>query len=365
MAGEKTEKATSKRKKDERKKGNVIVSKEVTTICSLLAVFFSLKFMLPLNFDLLSEAMVKYFTIGATAPEINTVSLGNIYIELGWLFFRVTIPVLCIAALVGGIITAGQTRMLYSTKALEFKGDRINPISGFKKMFSLRSLVELLKSILKIILLIVIIYFTIRNKIVLFPKMMDMGLLPSITYAANLLMSIVTYVGIFFAFLAAADYLYQWWQYEKNLRMTKQEVKDEFKQMEGDPQIKAQIRSLQQQRARQRMMQSVPEADVVIRNPTHFAVALKYDFETDVAPMVVAKGMDIVALRVIAIAEENFIPIVEDRPLARSLYAKCEIGYPIHEDFYPVIATLFNHFYKDDPRLHRKVEETNRALNYD
>ena len=156
---------------------------------------------------------------------------------------------------------------------------------------------------------------------------------------------IVMTVGILFVALAAADYLYQWWEYEKNLRMSKQEVKDEYKQMEGDPQIKGKIRSMQQQRARNRMMQAVPSADVVIRNPTHFAVALRYDRERDNAPTVVAKGKNLIALKIVDIAQENGVYVMEDRPLARALYASIEIGQEIPAQFYEPVAQVLAFVY--------------------
>lgn len=346
MAGEKTEKATHKRKQDERKKGNIFTSKEITTVASILVVFFSLKLLLPINFNWLSDMMKKYFLIGSSHPEVNIASMRNIGAEIIWMYIKCALPILLIAILVNVIITAGQTRMLFSAKAFEFKGDRINPLSGFKKMFSLKSIVELLKSITKIILLITIIYFVLRNKVAIIPKLMEIELLPAVSYTASLIINVVTYVGIFFAFLAAADYIYQWWDYEKNLRMTKQEIKDEYKQMEGDPQIKSQIRALQQQRARQRMMQSVPEADVIIRNPTHFAVAIRYTPGEDVAPVVLAKGAGVIALRIIEIGQENFVYITEDKPLARALYKSVDVGMPIPEEFYKPIAEILTFIYK-------------------
>ena len=158
-------------------------------------------------------------------------------------------------------------------------------------------------------------------------------------------MDVVLKSGIAFVFLAAADYMYQWWDYEKNMKMSKQEIKDEYKQIEGNPQIKGRQRNIQQQRARQRMMQNVPEADVVIRNPTHFAVALKFDRDKDRAPKVIAKGMDQLALRIVQVAEENDVYVTEDRPLARALYDAVEVGEEIPEEFYKAIAKILAFVY--------------------
>lgn len=177
------------------------------------------------------------------------------------------------------------------------------------------------------------------------PRMMDMTFMGVLSKTGDIIMDIVLKVGLIFVAIAVADYVYQWWQYEKNLRMSKQEIKDEYKQTEGDPQIKAHIKSMQQQRARQRMMQAVPEADVVIRNPTHYAVAIKYNPEKNRAPMVVAKGMDSLALRIIEVAEESGVYITENRPLARALYESVELDAEIPDKFYKPIAEVLAFVY--------------------
>ena len=174
---------------------------------------------------------------------------------------------------------------------------------------------------------------------------MDMEFGQAIATTADIIFSIVEVAAVIMAFVAAADYLYQWWDYEKNLRMSKQELKEEYKQTEGDPQIKGKIRERQQAQARQRMMQQVPSADVVIRNPTHFAVAIKYDPERNSAPIVVAKGMDSLALRIVAVAEENGVFITENKPLARGLYEAVELDQEIPDRFYQPIAELLAFVY--------------------
>lgn len=235
--------------------------------------------------------------------------------------------------------------MLFSSKAFSFKAERIDPMKGLKKIFSMRSFVELLKSLIKITIVLYVIYSVIKKELFLMPRMMDMTFGQSLSKTGSIIMSIVTKAAIAFIFVAGADYLYQWWQYEKNLRMSKQEIKDEYKQTEGDPQIKSRIRAMQQQRAKQRMMQSVPSADVIIRNPTHYAVAIKYDQDKGSAPRVIAKGADSLALRIIAVAEENDVYVMENKPLARALYESVDLDREIPERFYRAIAEVLAFVY--------------------
>ncbi len=345
MAGEKTEKATPKRRQEERKKGNVLVSREVVSIASLVAVFAALSIFLPSNVETIVDYLEKFFTMGAAVTDLSIENLGVILIDAAILFIIVAIPILLVAAVTNIVVTMAQTKMLFSTKAFAFKAEKLNPISGIKKMFALRSFVELIKSALKIVILVYIIYGVMDEELFLLPRLFDMTPMQAMARTGEIILDIVIRVGIIFAFLAGIDYLYQWWEYEKQLRMSKQDIKDEYKQMEGDPQVKGQIRSLQQKRARQRMMQNVPEADVVIRNPTHYAVALRYDREKDHAPIVVAKGTDFVALKIIEVAEAHDIFITENKPLARALYENVELETYIPSEYYQPIAEVLAFMY--------------------
>ncbi len=346
MAGEKTEKATPKRKQDERKKGNVFMSKELVSIATLIAVFSALRFLLPSSIIRLEAFIAKYISLGSTTETLSMENLAPIYIDSILVYVWVAIPVLLISILAVVIATMAQTKMMFSPKAFEFKASRINPIEGFKRMFSLRSIVELLKAAIKIILLIYIIYLVLSDVILNLPNLMNMQPVQALAVTGSTIYDIVLYSGIVFLFLGIADYIYQWWQYEKNLRMSKQEIKDEYKQMEGNPQVKSQIRSLQQQMARRRMMQKVPQADVVIRNPTHYAVAIKYDNKKNNAPMVIAKGADELALRIIQVAEQNDVYVTENRPLARALFETVELDREIPSEFYQPVAEILAFIYK-------------------
>lgn len=345
MAGEKTEKATPKRKKDERKKGNVFLSQEVVTILTLFGTFYTLKFLMPSIISTLEENFTYFNALAASKTELSANDLSSMFIDLVIVFAKTALIPLLVCGLVAIISTMFQTRMLFSAKAFSFKAERISPIKGFQKLFSMRSFVELLKSLLKICIVLYIIYIVIKSELLLMPQMMHMSFMQSISKTGSIIMTIVTRAGAVFVFVAGADYLYQWWQYEKNLRMTKQEVKDEYKQTEGDPQVKGRIRQIQQQRAKQRMMQSVPTADVIIKNPTHYAVAIKYDQDKNNAPRVVAKGIDSLALRIIATAEEHNVYVTENRPLARALYESVDLDSEIPERFYKAVAEVLAFVY--------------------
>ena len=346
MAGEKTEQATPKRKQDERKKGNIFLSKEVVTIVTLLLSFYSLKFLMPNMLETISQFIQKYIALGVMQIEVTSNDMPDLFIDCCIVFAATAMPILVISVLGNVIITMAQTKLLVSPKSFAFKMEKLNPLKGLKKMVSLRSLVELFKSLLKIMLLIYIIYSVVIDEIGVLPKLMYMQPMEVMVYTGDVIMQIALKCGIAFIFLGAGDYLYQWWEYRKNMRMSKQDIKDEYKQMEGDPKVKGQIRAIQQQMARQRMMQNVPDADVVIRNPTHFAVAIKYDQTRHRAPIVVAKGADQVALRIIAIAEENNVYVTENRPLARALFETVEIDAEVPGEHYQAIAEILAFIYK-------------------
>ncbi|MBE6749126.1 MAG: flagellar biosynthesis protein FlhB [Ruminococcaceae bacterium] len=345
MAGEKTEKATPKKRKDERKKGNVFLSKDAVTAVSLIASFYALKVFASTIFSGIQDLVKRYISLAGTTEVFLSSDISTTFTDLGLVFLKCAMPLVLVSALVAVVVTMAQTKMLFSPKAFAPKFSRINPLNGIKKMFSMRAIVELLKSLFKIVVLLYVVYTVLIDEVVTLPTLINMTPVSAINKTGEIIMDVVLKSGIAFVFLAAADYLYQWWDYEKNMKMSKQEIKDEYKQVEGNPQIKGRQRNLQQQRSRQRMMQNVPEADVVIRNPTHFAVALKFDRDKDRAPRVVAKGMDQLALRIVKVAEENDVYVTEDRPLARALYDAVEVGDEIPEEFYKAIAKILAFVY--------------------
>lgn len=345
MAGEKTEKATPKRKQDERKKGNIFQSQEVVVVFSLLATFYGLRLLGPMIVTELENCMMEFFGRASTMTELGTPEAMKFFVDGCMVFLVAAAPMLFICSGVVVICTVAQTRGLFTMKATAPKFGRLNPLQGIKRLFSLRGIVELLKSLVKIIVLGTIIWNLFKNEFWKFPRMMDMDFVQSVALIGNMILDIAKTSALVMAFVAAADYFYQWWEYEKNLRMSKQELKEEYKQTEGDPQIKGKIRERQQAQARQRMMQKVPTADVVIRNPTHFAVAIQYDPTRNNAPVVIAKGMDSLALRIVAVAQENGVFITENKPLARGLYEAVDLEREIPDEFYQPVAELLAFVY--------------------
>ncbi len=342
---EKTEKATPKKRTDQRKEGNIFQSKEIIIAFSLIVTFFAFRLLYSIIKETLADFMEAFFSLIGTQKTLEISDTSKFYIDGCIAFVKAAMPMLLIAGASAIIATIAQTKGLVSFKSIKPKFSRMNPLNGLKNMVSLKGMVELLKSILKIILLFYIIYSCLKGEINTLPKMFDMSVEEVAGALGKILWGIITKVTIAYAFVAGFDYLYQRWSYEKNLRMTKQEVKEEYKMTEGDPKIKGQIKQKQQAMARRRMMQAVPEADVVIRNPTHFAVALKYDSKKCNAPVVIAKGVDSLALKIVEIAQQNNIVIMENRPLARALYSEVDLDREIPAEFYNPVAEVLAYVY--------------------
>lgn len=355
MAGDsKTEKATPKKRRDERKKGNIFQSKDILNAASLLGVFLALGALLPMMTSNMKNIMVQYIGMTSSITDISNALSFEIGLDALTNFAIIGAPILIISILITVIVSVFQTRLLFSTDSLKVKFSRLNPLQGIKKMFALKSFVEVLKGIIKIAIIVAVIYNFFTGLLVDFAKTLYLDINSSIFFVLNSVRSLILNVGVAFAAIAILDYFYQWWDYERQIKMSKHDIKQEFKQMEGDPQIKGKIRELQRQRAMSRMMQKVPEADVVIRNPNHFAVALKYDINSESAPYVIAKGQDELALRIIELATKNSIHCIENVPLARALYASTEIGMEIPMEYYGEVAEVLAYIYKLDNKILNK-----------
>ena len=354
MSGEKTEKATSKKRKDAREKGQVRQSTEVNTAFCCVVMFGLLFMIWPWFIDQLKDIFNEHLSRqsimeavgGMTINEITAILSRVLMDMLGALF-----PILGAAIVAGIAINLLQVGFLFTTKSLGMKLNRISPISGFKRMFSVKTFVDLLKSLLKIIILGYIAYSEYNKLLEGFPMYVGLDIQATFIQIMRAAFLLALKMCIALVFIAAADFLYQWWKYEKDLRMTKQEVKDEYKLMEGDPKVKGKIRQKQRQMSMMRMMSKVPEADVVITNPTHYAVALKYDEKISNAPLVVAKGQDYIAIKIKEVALENNVEIVENKPLAQSLYALCEIDDEIPADLYQAVADILVFVYRQRGRI--------------
>ena len=278
---------------------------------------------------------------------LTVTSVGQLFREAAMVYFVSVLPVAIIIMFIAIIMSGVQTGFLVAKDGLKPKFNRINPLSGIKRMVSIRSVVELLKSMAKVALIIGVIYTTILSVIPLTPDMLATRMDSNIFFLNQKVLSLVQTVCLIFSVVAILDYAYQRYDYEKKLKMTKQEVKDEYKQTEGNPEIKGKIRQKQREMSMSRMMQMVPQADVIVRNPTHYAVALKYDMDHDVAPLVLAKGKDHIAMRIVSVAAENKILIKENKALARGLYESVEINDYIPAELYKAVAELMAWVYSN------------------
>ena len=344
--GEKTEKATPKKRRDERKKGHVFLSKDAVAVASLTGSVM----MLRLTFTSSAEAIgafIRYCFALAKDPELSFVP-KEVVMQGATVIARVAGPLFAATILLTLVATMAQTQLLVSFELIKPKFEKINPIKGFKNLFSLKSLVEVLKNTIKIIILLIIIYTSLRDIMFVAERYLYADLFSASGHVFNAIFLMLMKVILAFIVIAAADFLYQWWDFERQMRMTKQEVKEEYKQTEGDPQVKGRIKQLQRQLSQSRMMQQVPGADVVVRNPTHVAVALRYHPGEDAAPVVLAKGLDYLALRIVEVAKENDIVTIENRALARALYAEAEVDRMIPPDLYEAVADVMVYLYKMD-----------------
>ena len=327
------------------------MSKDAVAVATLAGSLVMLKVMGGVAVEKASELFQTCFTfMEMCTPDIlPTISRELIY-QCIMIVVTVAGPFLLVTVLMNMAATFAQTKLLVTTEPLKPKLSKINPLQGFKRLFSLKSLVELLKNLLKIAILLVLIFRYFQTAALDFYRFLDMELSQACSILFNHVFNLLLQVAVAFVIVAFADYLYQWWQYEKDLRMSKEEIKEEYKQMEGDPKVKGKIKEIQRRRAQQRMMQAVPGSDVVIRNPTHVAVALRYKPDRDNAPVVVAMGLDELALRIVKVAEENHVAVVENVPLARSMYAAVSLEREIPPEFYGPVAEILVYVLKLDQK---------------
>lgn len=348
--GEKTEEATSKKLSDARKDGQVAKSREIANGLGLLALFLILKFWV----GTMGNQFLRVFpNIYDKIGDVTTFWRGNlpetdvtmVYRYMIWEIIFIMAPILLVGMLVAFLCDIVQVKWKPTTKPMKPKFSKLNPLSGFKKIISINSLVELVKSFAKIGLIVYICYSYLQDKWRLLFLLYDMPLLQALSLAAETVTDLGIRIAVVYMIIAMADYIYQKLKFKKDMKMTKQEVKDEYKQQEGDPQIKGKIRQKMREVSQRRMMQALPEADVVITNPTHFAVAIKYDPEVSDAPLVIAKGEDYLAARIKEVAKEYQIEIVENKPLARMLYSNVDIGQAVPPELYQAVAEVLAFVY--------------------
>jgi len=346
--GDKTEQPTDKRRREARKKGQVLKSQELVSSVVLLTAFIILRAFGGTIYGHLYNISKKSFSeYMLNVNEIFTIpGLMNLLVEIIIYFLQIMLPVFLVIMAVGVIINVVQSGFMFTTEVIRPKFENINPLKGLKNTFSIKSVAEyLLKALAKVIIVGWLAYTTIQEEMPKILNIMDLEVANLGIYIMDLCVGMGIKISIALVGLSFVDYIVQWRKYNKGLMMTKQEVKEEYKQTEGNPQIKSKIRQKQRAMAMNRMMQEIPKADVVITNPTHFAVAIKYDAEKASAPIVIAKGADYVAMRIKEIAKENKIEIVENKPLARALFASVEVGQEIPEELYQAVAEVLAFVY--------------------
>jgi flagellar biosynthesis protein FlhB len=343
---EKSEKATGKRRQEARQRGQVASSREIPSTLVLLTALAAFHFagdQLVERLQGLLNGMFRSLNTGriTTINDAHTLMI-DLLLTVALLLAPFLIPFL-IAGFIGNVAQIG---LEFHSQSLTPRLTNLNPVAGAKKFFSLRSLVELFKSLLKIGFIGGVAFSVLSANLADFPALVRVDFDGLLGFTATVAVKITFYVCLAMMVLSALDYVYQRWHYEDSLKMTKQEVKDERKQSEGDPQVKSRIRSLQRQTAYRRMMAEVPKSDVVITNPTHLAVALRFNPDEMEAPRVVAKGADAVAERIKETAREHGIPLVENKPLAQALYKTAEIGDYVPVDLYRAVAEVLAYVYR-------------------
>ena len=336
---EKTEQATPKRREDTRKKGQVARSTELSSVAILAAGLLALAALGSYLLERLSNFMVDTLTNGIYA-ELDSINiLGYI---LGWSrdYAMMVAPVVFFLLVAALVVNYAQVGVLFTGQPLMPKANRLSPLTGVKRIFSARGLVELAKGLFKIAAVSYLTWLTIAAETDRMVAFMDMGIGQILLLSGNIVLTLAFRITLLLLVMAILDYAFQRFDYEKNLRMTRQEVKEELKQQEGDPLIRQRVRSLQREMSQRRMMDDIGSADVVVTNPTHVAVALQYDPETMPAPKVLAKGQRLVAQRIKELAREAGVPLVENKPLARALFKAVKIGDEIPEDLFKAVAQV-------------------------
>lgn len=344
--GEKTEDATPKKLEDARKEGQVAKSQDLCVAVLLLILFVCLRVFGGYIYDRFVEVFRVYAnSISEYAYDMNTLRAMNLLVYGGKEILLIGGPIMVLALLAAVVVNVAQVKWKPTAKPLMPKFNKINPVSGFKRMFSKDKLFELVKSVAKLGVLFYVVYSSLKDEWGTVVNIYRLDLISAVELIVTTVIDVGFKISIVFLILAAVDFYYQKRKFKNDMKMTKQEVKDEYKNTEGNPQIKSRIRSKMQEASRRRMMQSVPEADVVITNPTHLAVAIKYDRSLGDAPVVLAKGADYLAARIKDKARENQVEIVENKPLARMLYYNVEIGDQIPPELYQMVAEILAYVY--------------------
>ena len=351
--GEKTEPATDKKLRDARDEGKVAKSKELTAAFDLIVLFLVLKVFM----SFVGEKLLGFFSyiynrmpdfLNETQKDMSSVTVRNFMNDIILQFLLTCLPFFIFGVVVTILVSIVQVGWKVTTKPMAPKLDKFNPINGFKRILSKDAIFELIKSVLKIGVILYMAYSSIKSHQNDIFILYELPLKRAVALVGDIIINTGLKISIVYLIVGIVDYIYNKHKFNEDMKMTKQEVKDEFKNTEGDPAIKGQQRKRMQEASQRRMMQDVPKADVVITNPTHFAVAIKYDADTNQAPVVTAKGQDYVAMKIKEIARDNNIRIVENKPLARMLFHNVELGAEIPPELYQSVAEILAMIYKEN-----------------
>lgn len=348
---EKTEEPTSKKIEDARKEGNVPKSQDTSSFVTLvvaIATFFALLPFIRGRMFNLYKYIQSFIGVDIDKHDVQIIMM-TIFKE----FAMMVIPLASAVAIAGVLAAVLQFGFVYTVKPLVPDLKKIDPIKGLKNLLSMKKLIEGIKTIVKVFLVLTVAYFYLIDFTKELPSLLFFPLVDQLEWLKSKAFILIAVMLLLFLILALFDLFFVRYNYFKDLKMSKQEIKDEYKQMEGDPQVKARIRRVQMEMSKKRMMQDIPSADVVITNPTHYAVAIRYDTEKEHAPKVVAKGIDTLALKIKEIAREHNIQIVENRPLARELYKNCKINEMIPETMYKAVAEVLAFVYQSSQKARR------------
>lgn len=348
--GEKTEEPTAKKLSDARNEGQVAKGKDLTSAVMLLVLFMVLRFTVGNMGEGFIECFNKNYTqIGdlftSTHGEYNMQYTIALIQSAALDMLKLLIPFFGIGFIIAIVIELAQVKWKPTSKPLQPKLSKFNPINGIKRMFSVRTLVSLIKQVVILVVIFIVVYNKLKSRMSDIYMLYDIPLISAIMFLGDIIFDIGTVICVIYTIIGIADYVFEKRKFRKDMMMTKQEVKDEWKNTEGNPEVKNKIRQKMSEASRRRMMQAVPEADVVITNPTHFAVALKYEQNKGKAPVVIAKGEDYLAAKIKEAARENNIEIVENKPLARMLYYNVELDEEIPPELYQAVAEVLAFVY--------------------
>ena len=341
---EKTEQPTPRRREKARKRGQVARSQELN---SVVVIFFGVLALMMFSSYIFSNLVsLFHFNLANIYTDLNIATTYDLFISNGSTLIKTVAPVLILVGLAGLLINLAQVGVMFTLEPLTPKLDKLDIIKGLKRLFSTKTLFELFRDTIKVFIIGYVAFITLKGEMNNYIPLADQEVGQIMSFATRVALKVVLRAVGALLFLAILDYAYQKFEFEKKLRMTKKELKEEFKQYEGDPLIKSRIRRIQREMARTRMLQEIPDADVVITNPTHIAVALKYDADTMSAPKMIAKGERLLAEKIKEIAVKAAVPIVENKPLAKALFEAVEVGMMIPPRLFKAVAEVLAYVYK-------------------